>query len=160
MFFKELSKYKRVDSPGRSCRNMATITECVNKNHKLLKYEEKVKFLQSYKFNICFENACAPGYTTEKIYHAMLANCIPIYWGNPLVHRDFNSKSFINPYGRKHKTIKHMIKYMVSKIIELDKNDALYAKMLKEPWYPNNKLTPYVNPKRIVARFRRIFTSK
>lgn len=160
LFFKELSKYKHVDAPGRACKNMVTITDCVNRKRKLLKYEEKVRFLHPYKFNICFENTTAPGYTTEKIYHAMLANCIPIYWGNPLVRRDFNIRSFINPYSKKHKSIKHMIDYMVNKIIELDKDDALYAKTLKEPWYPNNKLTPYVNPNRIVARFKKIFENK
>lgn len=160
MFFKELSKYKHIDSPGIACNNMPSITQCVNKNRKLLKYEEKIKFLSQYKFNICFENAAASGYTTEKIYHAMLANCIPIYWGNPLVGRDFNLKSFIHPYGRQHKSIKHMIEYLVNRVIMIDKNYNEYAKMLEEPWYPNNKLTPYVDPAAIVARFNQIFRSR
>lgn len=157
MFFDELSKYKHIDSPGASRRNMKSITECVNMDRKLLKYEEKVKFLSQYKFAICFENATAPGYTTEKIYHAMLANCIPIYWGNPLVGRDFNLRSFIHPYGRKHKSIKHMIEFLISKVVDIDNNYNKYLNMLREPWYPNNKLTPYVDPKRIINRFKRIF---
>ena len=33
------------------------------------------------EFNICPENSEYPGYCTEKIFHALEAGCIPIYWG-------------------------------------------------------------------------------
>ena len=36
------------------------------------------------------------GYTTEKIFEPMIAQSIPIYWGNPRIGEDFNEKSFIN----------------------------------------------------------------
>lgn len=41
----------------------------------------KIAFIKNYKFNICPENSDAPGYCTEKIFHAIQAGCIPIYWG-------------------------------------------------------------------------------
>jgi len=59
-------------------------------------YPEKVAYLRDYKFSISIENRIAVGYTSEKMYNAMQADCIPIYYGNPSVHRDFNTKSFIN----------------------------------------------------------------
>jgi len=34
-------------------------------------------------FNICAENACVKGYVTEKIFEALEAGTIPIYWGDP-----------------------------------------------------------------------------
>ena len=46
----------------------------------------KLEFLRPYKFNLAFENASVPGYTTEKIVDAMQARAMPIYWGNP-AHR-------------------------------------------------------------------------
>ena len=38
--------------------------------------------LSGYKFALCFENARGmTGYVTEKIFDAMLAGAVPIYWG-------------------------------------------------------------------------------
>jgi len=44
--------------------------------------ESKYNFLLDYYFNICPENSYAKGYCTEKIYQALQANCIPVYWGD------------------------------------------------------------------------------
>jgi len=56
----------------------------------------KIEFYKQYKYVITFENSSSPGYTTEKLFHAKVAGCIPIYWGDPFVDRDFNSDGFIN----------------------------------------------------------------
>ena len=56
----------------------------------------KIDFLKPYKFNIAFENRSLPGYTTEKIFEPMLARCLPIYWGNPLINEEFNPRSLLN----------------------------------------------------------------
>jgi hypothetical protein len=153
LFFDLLSKYKRVDAPGRCRRNIPGFDNRPNMRGKG-RYESKVRFLRNYKFAIAFENASYPGYTTEKLFHAMLANTIPIYWGNPVVHRDFNTKSFINYHDFK------SIDKVIRRVIELDKDDGYYAKYMRQPWYPNNKLTPYVNPDRILKRFGQIFESR
>lgn len=152
--FKRLSQYKKIDSPGRSLNNMQNIggyASCLASRKSLTLFEEKLEFLRQYKFVIAYENESTVGYTTEKIYHALLARTVPIYWGNPLVHKDFNSKRFINRHNFSSTDA------MINKIIELDNNNALYARYLREPCYPNNKLTPYVNPKRIISIFRKIF---
>lgn len=60
---------------------------------------DKIKLLQDYKYNICFENTIAEGYITEKLLEAKVAGCIPIYYGHPSVNKDFNEKSFINFYN-------------------------------------------------------------
>jgi len=160
-FFAALSKYKLVDSPGRCCKNMQTITEVLHKRgfQTIRKYREKIEFLKQYKFCIAFENISYPGYTCEKLYHAMLAKCIPIYWGNPLVHRDFNPKSFINAHDGDWKTEKQMFDYLIWRVQQIDKNPALYYKMLQEPWYHNNELSRFVDPAIITKRFDLIFNS-
>ncbi len=56
----------------------------------------KIDFLRDYKFNICYENRALPGYTTEKIFEPMVARCLPMYWGNPLIAEEFNPRSFLN----------------------------------------------------------------
>lgn len=152
--FNLLSKYKRVDSPGVAFNNMPSFDRDPNpfssKNY-LTKYDDKVKFLRNYKFTIAFANESSAGYTSEKIYHAMLANSIPLYWGNPHIHRDFNTKSFLNLHEYE------SVADFVDKVVELDRNDQLYMRYLTEPWYPNNQLTQYTNPQTYVDRFRKIF---
>lgn len=41
----------------------------------------KHNFIKQFKFNICPENSNHPLYVTEKIFQAIDAGCIPIYWG-------------------------------------------------------------------------------
>lgn len=70
LFFDKLSKYKKVDSGGRHRNNIGYFIE------------DKHKWLQNYKFNLCFENSSYPGYLTEKLFDAYNAGCVPIYWGD------------------------------------------------------------------------------
>jgi hypothetical protein len=122
-FFKKLSKYKKVDSGGRWMNNLGYIVG------------DKRKFQSEYKFSISFENGAYrgefPGYTTEKIMEPMTVNSIPIYHGNPIIEREFNTKSFVNYYDFKN------FDDMIDFIIELDKDDDKYLKMIKEPWFEN-----------------------
>lgn len=91
-FFRQLSEYKKVDAPGESMNNMKRIDPPYSAN----RWETKRQFLSRYKFTIAFENDVYPGYQTEKLYDAMLANSIPIYCGDPCIGDVFNTKSFIN----------------------------------------------------------------
>ena len=92
--FHTLNKYKAVDSAGRLYNNMGNqIFAGLGGGGGELK---KHAFLENYRFCIAYENASAPGYTTEKLLHAKAAGCIPIYWGDPKIARDFNEKGFLN----------------------------------------------------------------
>jgi hypothetical protein len=91
-FFKQLSKYKKVDAPGKSMNNMGSIDELYQGN----RWERKRKFVSEYKFTIAFENYSYPGYQTEKLYDAMEVNSLPIYCGDPNIGEIFNTDSFLN----------------------------------------------------------------
>lgn len=91
-FFKQLSKYKKIDAPGKSMNNMLSIESL----YKGDKWEIKKQFLSPYKFTIAFENYVYPGYQTEKLYDPMQSDSLPIYCGDPLIGNIFNTKSFIN----------------------------------------------------------------
>ena len=138
-FFKKLSKYKRVDSGGRLLNNIGGPVD------------DKISFLRKYKFTISFENSSHPGYTTEKIMQPMQAESLPIYWGNPLVHLDFNPRSFVNffDYGN--------LNDLVDRVVEIDRDDALYCQYLSEPWYHGNVVNEYVRPENMLGQFARIF---
>ena len=70
--YNELSKYGKVICPGPLLRNI----NIHNGNF------DKVKVISKCTYNICPENSKGEGYCTEKIFHALEAGCIPIYWGN------------------------------------------------------------------------------
>lgn len=44
--------------------------------------DQKIEYLKQFKFNLCPENSDNKGYVTEKIFDAIKAGCIPIYWGS------------------------------------------------------------------------------
>ena len=78
-FFDKLSTYKRVDSGG-SWRN--NIGGMIDNHYKDDWVANKRRWLQDYKFNLCFENSSYAGYLTEKLFDAYSAGCVPIYWGD------------------------------------------------------------------------------
>ena len=116
-FFRKLDKIKRVDSAGRHLNNIG-----YNLKGGTI---EKLKFIRDYKFVISFENTSYAGYTTEKILEPLLAGCIPIYWGNPLVDKEFNTGRFINYFD--FVTEEELIGYLM----KVDQDDNLALKMLK-----------------------------
>jgi alpha(1,3/1,4) fucosyltransferase len=138
-FFRLLSKYKPVDSGGRLFNSIGGPVQ------------DKLAFVRQSKFTIAFENESYPGYTTEKLSEPMLADSLPIYWGNALVHRDFNTRSFINVH--KFPTFEAAIE----RIIEIDQNDALYLEYLRQPWFAENRMNQFVDPENVLAQFEQIF---
>jgi hypothetical protein len=146
-FFHLLSKYKRVDSPGRHLNNMT----CKAVNGRMWR-TAKVDFQRNYKFSIAFENSSSPGYTTEKIMHAFVADTVPIYWGNPLVSREFNPKSFINCHEF------NSLEEVVQLVAELDNNDDQYLTMLNEPCLHGNVIPEALRKEKVLDFFTSIFS--
>jgi GR25 family glycosyltransferase involved in LPS biosynthesis len=120
-----LSSYKQVDSAGRLFNNVGDeiFAGRGGGGGELLKHE----FLKKYKFSLCFENSSAEGYTTEKLLHAKAAGCIPIYWGDPKVMRDFNEKGFINANNIRNADD------LISLVRDIDCNEEKYNAMYSEP---------------------------
>ena len=147
-FFTRLSRYKRVDAPGRCMNNMPPIDESGAEVAPA-----KWRFCRNYKFTIAYENASAPGYTTEKIVDAMAARSIPIYWGNPLVHQDFNPRSFLNRHDF------DSDEAFIDRIIEVDRNDDLYSSIFREPYWHDNRIPDAISDDVCLAFWDRIFAS-
>ena len=132
-FFKHLSIHKSVDSGGSVLNNVGG------------RVDDKIAFIKDYKFVISFENSNQDGYTTEKIMEPILQDCIPIYWGNKQVSRDFNSQRFID-YNQ-FKTEDNLIK----KILELDQNDELAIEMIMHSTFSPYKITHQEEHKQVLA---------
>lgn len=130
-FFHALSEYKKVDSGGKFLNNM---------DGQLV--ADKYEFQKKYKFTIAFENSSTSGYTTEKILQAFAAGTIPIYWGNPRVAEDFNSKAFINCH--EYATFEEV----VQQVRKIDADDEMFEQYIREPIgnqekFPINPLQEY-----------------
>jgi hypothetical protein len=145
-FFHRLGRYKHIDSAGRHLNNMGGKTVGGG-------YPGKIAFLRDYKFNLCFENESAPGYTTEKLYNAMQAGCLPIYWGNPRIGDEFNPKAFLNYLEFPDE------ESFVRKIEEIDRNDDLYLSYLREPCFRDGKPNLYFSRERFLDFFDKILST-
>ena len=83
--------------------------------------------------------------------HAFISNTIPIYWGNPEIHKDFNPKSFINSHAY------NSFEEFVERIKEIDQNDELYYSILDEPPFLNNEIPEQFKPYKLKEFFISIF---
>jgi len=156
-FFKELSKYKKIDSPGRCMNNMPPIGAHSDSKKSRLAVnwvKEKLNFLRPYKFTIAFENFSKPGWVTEKLPQPLLVNSLPIYFGHPEVKRDFNTKSFINYHDFNN------MKEFIEHIIKVDNDDNLYKEYFGQLTYPNQEAFEFSRTERIERRLKEIIESK
>ena len=141
VFFEKLSKYKKVDSGGGILNNLG------------YKVQNKLDFIKNYKFTIAIENSFVQGYTTEKLSEPLIMGSMPIYYGDPMVNKEFNTNSFVNL--RDFKSIDEAVEY----IVELDKNDKLYLEKLQNPCFIHTNVEKYYRNKTIDF-FSNIFDHK
>ncbi len=113
---------------------------------------DKLAFQSASKFAIAAENCSSPGYTTEKIVQAMAAHTIPIYWGDPLVTRDFNPKAFINCHDYP------SFEAVAQRVAEIDQDDALWCEIMSEPWFRDGREPEYLKQASILDFFEHIFS--
>lgn len=146
--FRALSEYHRVESAGRHLNNVGFTPGNA--------YEDgwqaaKVAFQRGYKFTVACENSSTPGYTTEKIVDALAADTIPIYFGNPLITRDFNAGRFVNCHDFA------SLADVVAFVAALDRDDDSYAAMVAQPFFGDDRVPEYLEDRRICDKFAYIF---
>lgn len=145
-FFERLNAVKRVDAAGGHLNNCGAQPQAA---FTAGWDAAKVAFQRNYKFSIAMENSSSPGYTTEKIVHALAAGTIPIYFGDPMVDRQFNSSRFINCHDF------NDVDEVIERVIQIDSNDDLYRSILNEPFFPVSWTPPEAD---LAAFFARIFS--
>ena len=73
--YNELDKHGTIRSPGRFKNNTLEIGPTS---------KDKIEYISNSLYNICCENSAFEGYCTEKIFQALEAGTIPLYWANDL----------------------------------------------------------------------------
>jgi len=136
-FVRALSRRRRVDCAGPSLNNMPFPAE---RGAKYSLYRES-------KFAIAFENEAAAGYTSEKLPDALLGGCVPVYWGDPTVARDFHPGCFLDRRDFASDA------ELIERILALDRDDAAYVALLSAPRRPARPLRDGTDP----STLRRFF---
>ena len=72
--YNELQHIDRIYCPSKVLHNDDSLASEYN--------DDKNAYMRQFYFNICPENSNAYGYVTEKIFDAIYAGCVPIYWGS------------------------------------------------------------------------------
>jgi hypothetical protein len=102
--------------------------------------KSKIKLLNRVKFNLCFENSNSFGYHTEKLIHAKISGCVPIYWANSESTKlDFNLNSFLfikDPFNQ----------HQVEELIENMNSRKYLINVLEQPLFNSvPKIDPVLN---------------
>lgn len=127
--FAALNAYKPVHSAGLFMQNQPSPPECDS--------PEYFDYLSRYKFMICFENGRVDYYFTEKLVNAYLGGCVPIYWGCPQLNTFINPRAVLCLDGP---CTEAGLSDLVRRVIEVDQDPELYARMLAEPLFSESKL--------------------
>ena len=136
--FNEISMYDRVDAAGSLLNNMGQ--RIPGRGDQ----KPKVDFISDYRFTIAAENSSFPGYTTEKLLHPLSIGSIPIYWGSPVAHLDFNQDAYINVHE-----FDDLVE-VVDLIEEIEEDEALYEKYVTAPVFRDNKVPDLCTPDSVI----------
>jgi len=146
-FFEELNNtYKMVDALGRCHHNTEQPPKPAHAQaDRWSVHDHSIYMMRPYKFAIVWENMATPGYFTEKLFNAYLAETVPIYWGDPRVNELVNTEAFIwcrptEPWSK-----------CIAQIKALDANDELYMQMLSAPILKENVIPSWMNYGAIAA---------
>ena len=179
--FDRLVEYRPVTAPGRSRHNAPPISDGDTEKSRVNDAFQSLKrnFYRQFRFALVFENRAYPGYTTEKLVDAMMAGCIPIYWGNPAVARDFNPRSFVNvsdyeageaarypQWLKRFPALYHWLwkRFIMPRAMDraaarvrnIDLDPELCRAMLAAPWFHGNRPNRYFDPAHLVGRMGEI----
>ncbi|MCW3090871.1 MAG: putative biosynthesis related glycosyltransferase [Ferruginibacter sp.] len=138
-FFKRLSTYRQVDSGGRVLNNIGGPVA------------DKMKFIRDYRFVISFENSSYPGYTTEKIIEPLMGDCIPLYWGDPLVNTEFNKGCFLQLTDDKTE------EQFIREIMAIDQNEEKAIDIIYAPKFAGNRIPDSIIKENLMQFFNKIF---
>lgn len=142
--FHLISNYKHVDALGVSCKNI----DIPNTRHVYSDTETyndiAIQIYTDYKFVISMENKLFDGYFTEKLINPIIANSIPIYWGDSSAFQYINKKRiiYIPDYTSEE---------LINLIRNIDNNDDLYNSIINENIY-------IISPDDILSDFKSSLT--
>lgn len=86
----QLNRVSNVECAGRALKN--TDASILGRGDQFY----KLAYISDFMFTLAIENKEVDGYLTEKMLHPLAVFSIPLYWGDPHVESDFDSRCFVN----------------------------------------------------------------
>ena len=116
--------------------------------------DDKNAYLHQFRFNLCPENTNSHGYVTEKIFEAIQAGCIPIYWGN----EGYPEPDILNPKAIVYLDKEHPEEGLAL-LKKLYEDSAAYAEFAAQPRFlPGAADIIYAYYDRLETKLREILT--
>lgn len=94
-FFRALNARVPVSSLGRHL-NSGIVDFAMGPDFRHDWIGRNISAKEDHRFSISIENSAFEGYTSEKLLTSFAAGSVPLYWGNRLVHHDYNPRRFVN----------------------------------------------------------------
>ena len=123
--YTDISRIGHIDCPGKFLHNDNKLYSIYDNN--------KARYLQQYKFNICPENSLSHGYVTEKLFQSIGSGCIPIYSGwSKDPEPDIVNRNIILWYDASESGNNEN---MVNDIKKLNSSEKMYASFVNQPFF-------------------------
>lgn len=149
-YFHLVSTYKKVDALGKCCNNVPINNTRSEYGPNQTYNDIAVEYYSEYKFVLAIEAKWLRGYSTEKLMNVLLANSVPIYWGDPEIFQYINKKRVI--YAPDFEDEK-LLQYIKSLDLDADAYDAI----LKESMYVDPNFSPELFEKDVERAIRSAF---
>ena len=115
---------------------------------------DKIAYLRQFRFNLCPENTNNKGYVTEKIFEAIKAGCVPIYWGN----EGYPEPDILNPKAIVYLDKEHPAEGLAL-LKKLYEDPKAYAEFVAQPRFlPNAADNIYAYYERLENKIREILS--
>jgi len=150
-FYEYLSHYRRLDALGDLMRNRPRPSGLAARYTKW-DYATLPAIYRRYKFVVTFENASYPGYTSEKIFCALLGRAVPIYWGDPTITNIVNPACFINAHDFA------TPQALAAHVMKVDADDDLYRRYLTAPVFRAHPIVEDAQPEMLQQRLADLLT--
>ena len=122
---------------------------------KTIYNNDKLAYNSHFMLNVCPENVSVRGYTTEKLFDAFAAGCIPVYCGSEGKPEDFININSIVYFDGNNKT------EVIEIIKRLKDDENYYNEFIKQPRLFDNAVDCIYNlNKNLRLKFEEILESK
>lgn len=140
-----LSGINKVFSYGRHVNNATNSFSDKIQNSSWL--HETIQIHSHHKFSIAAENSLYKGYTSEKVFAALAAGVIPIYWGNEEISKDVNPRRIISAHEYSSDAA------LLDRVSQLANDPTQYAEILKLDWFTKEQEDSVANYPKVLERF-------
>ena len=121
---------KQIDCYGNTWEPYKEIIQYKPTQSRFLDKERTIDFMSNYTFVLIIENCNADGYVSEKIYDALSAGCIPLYYGNNNSNVNIPKDCYMDLKNIEPKSLPKALDFITDTMIETFRKN-MYSKRME-----------------------------